>query len=61
MLYEVITRILLLQPLSPADTDPRLVAAEIDAGYLWGDPDTFAYAISFCVLSDVYASRNNFV
>jgi len=49
-------RILLVQPLSPAATDPRLVAAEIEAGYLWGDPDTFPYAISFCVLSDVYAS-----
>ncbi|KPK54484.1 MAG: hypothetical protein AMS22_05725, partial [Thiotrichales bacterium SG8_50] len=49
-------RILLVQPLSPAATDPRLVAAEIDAGYLWGDPEAFPYAISFCVLSDVYAS-----
>ena len=49
-------RILLLQPLSPAAADPRLVAAEIDAGYLWGDPEQFPYAIGFCVLSDVYAS-----
>jgi diguanylate cyclase (GGDEF)-like protein len=49
-------RILLVQPLSPAATDPRLIAAEIDTDYLWGDPDTFPYAISFCVLSDVYAS-----
>jgi len=49
-------RILLVQPLSPAATDPRLIAAEIDAGYLWGNPDTFPYAISFCVLSNVYVS-----
>ncbi|HXV11352.1 MAG TPA: EAL domain-containing protein [Burkholderiales bacterium] len=47
--------ILLVQALSPAATDPRLVAAEIDAGYLWGDPETFPYAISYCVLSDAYA------
>jgi len=49
-------RILLVQPLSPAATDPRLVAAEIDAGYLWGNSNTFPYAISFCVLSDAYVS-----
>ncbi|MDH3287214.1 MAG: EAL domain-containing protein [Betaproteobacteria bacterium] len=48
-------RILLVRPLSPVAADPRLVAAEIDAGYLWGDPETFPYAISFCVLNDAYA------
>lgn len=48
-------RILLVQPMSTDAADPRRVAAEIDAGYLWGDPETFPYAISFCVLSDAYA------
>jgi len=48
-------RILLVQPMSVVASDPRRVAAEIDAGYLWGDPETFPYTISFCVLSDAYA------
>jgi len=48
-------RILLVQPMSAVGADPRRVAAEIDAGYLWGDPETFPYATSFCVLKDAYA------
>ena len=48
-------RIVLVQALTPVAAELRLVAAEIDAGYLWGDPETFPYATSFCVLNDAYA------
>jgi hypothetical protein len=48
-------RILLVQALSPAAPELRLVAAEIDAGYLWGDPDELPYMTFFCVLDDAYA------
>jgi len=48
-------RILLVQALSPAAAELRLVAAEIDAGYLWGDPEQFPFMTSFCVLNDAYA------
>jgi hypothetical protein len=49
------SRILLVQALSPAAAALRLVAAEIDAGYLWGDPDELPYMTFFCLLDDTYA------
>ncbi len=48
-------RILLVHALNPVAAELRLVAAEIDAGYLLGDPDEFPYMTSFCVLNEAYA------
>ena len=48
-------RVLLVQALRPAAAELRLVAAEIDAIYLWGDAEDFPYMTSFCVLNEVYA------
>jgi diguanylate cyclase (GGDEF)-like protein len=48
-------RILLVQALRPVVAELRLVVAEIDAGYLWGDPEAFPYMTFFCVLNEAYA------
>lgn len=48
-------RILLVQAVSPVAAKLRLVSAEIDAGYLWGNPEDFPYMISFCVLNEAFA------
>ncbi len=48
-------RIVLVQALSPVAAELRLVAAEIDSGYLWGDPEAFPYLTFFCVLNEANA------
>ena len=45
-------RILLLRALNPLAAEPRLLAAEVDAGYLWGDSEVFPYMTTFCVLNE---------
>lgn len=50
------SKILLLRALNPAMPKLRLLAAEIDPAYLWGNPDDFPYSMSFCVLNEAYAA-----
>ena len=47
-------KVLLIQAMNPVGAELRFVAGEIDPAYLWGDPETFPYATSFCVLNDAY-------
>ena len=48
-------RILLVRALDPVAAELRLAAADIDPGYLWGNPEDFPYSTSFCVLNEAYA------
>ncbi len=48
-------RMLLVQAVTPAEAKLSLVTAEIDAGYLWGNPEDFPYMISFCVFNQAVA------
>lgn len=47
-------KILLIQAVNPVGTELQLVVGEIDPAYLWGTPETFPYATSFCVLNNAY-------
>ena len=51
-------RILLVRALNPVAPELRLAVAEIDLGYLWGNPEEFPYSTSFCVLNEAYAALN---
>ena len=46
--------IALVRAASPVGPDLRLVVAEVDPDYLWGDPDESPYMTYFCVLNEAY-------
>jgi len=51
------TVITLVRAAGPAaDGGLHLIAAQIDTGYLWGDPEEFSYMTSFCVLNEDYVA-----
>jgi diguanylate cyclase (GGDEF)-like protein len=44
--------VVLLRAVNPARPGFRVLAAEIDPGYLWGEPDALPYETDICVLDD---------
>jgi diguanylate cyclase (GGDEF)-like protein len=44
----------LIRAVPPSTAKLRLVVGELDPGYLWGDPSSFDYMTSFCVLNESY-------